>query len=127
MQPMLKLIAPLKMTLICRECNFEIDRDDDNPQHELTNHYDKLHINSFVRGNICLQRLYSGYRFKDKCINRRIFVALQVHSYIDYININNSVNNDKDDVDDLDKTLNELKNNIKEGLKDYIRTNFTQL
>ena len=31
MQPMLKLIAPLKMTLICRECNFEIDRDGDNP------------------------------------------------------------------------------------------------
>ena len=35
MQPMLKLIAPLKMTLICREGNFEIDKDDGNPQHEL--------------------------------------------------------------------------------------------
>ena len=59
MQPMLKIIDSLKKTLICRDCNIEIDSEDDNPQHELTNHYNKFHIQLFVRCNKCLQRLYS--------------------------------------------------------------------
>ena len=59
------------MTLICRECNIEIDNDDDNPQHELTNHYDKFHFTLFDVCNKCLQRLYNGYHFNGKCINRR--------------------------------------------------------
>ena len=100
---MLKTIALLKMTLICRECNTEIHNDDDNPQHELTNHYDKFHIKLFDRCDKCLQRLYGGYHFKENCLNRLTYLTLPVPSYIGYTDINKSVNNNKYGDVDLNK------------------------
>ena len=70
-----------------------------------------------------LQRLYSDYHFKRKCINKRTYATLPVHSYIDYTDNKNCVNNDKDGDIDFNRTLIQLKDNMKENLKEYIRTN----
>ena len=92
----------------------ELDNDNDvNQENELLNPYNKSHSKLFKRCNKYLLKLCSGYHFNDKCIRRRTSSKLPVHSYIDYTSINNSVNNDKgDDDDDLNKTSNELKDNI---------------
>ena len=37
------LILKLKMMIICRGCNIEIDTSNGYPEHELMNHYNKLH------------------------------------------------------------------------------------
>ena len=56
-----------------------------------------------------------------------VYITVQatsiVRSCIDYIDITNGVIDDNDDVDDLNKTLNELKNNLNEDLKECFRTN----
>ena len=67
-----------------------------------------------------MQKLYNGYHFWDRCIDKRTGNISIVHIYNDYTDINNSVNDDKND--DLNKTLIELKDSVKEDLKDYIRT-----
>ena len=100
-----------------------MDDEDDNPEHELATHYNQLYIKLIDRCKKYMQRLYSGYHFKDRCIDKRIGHISLVLSYIDYTDLNNSVTGDKDDVDDLNMTLNDLKDNIKEDLKDYIGTN----
>ena len=84
-----------------------------------------------VRCTKYMQRKYSGYHFKDRCIDNRTGFISSVHRYIDYINIYDNDSNDnidikKDDKDDLNKVLNDLKDNIKEDLKEYIRTNLKQ-
>ena len=107
------------MKLICREGNIEME--DDNPEDELMNHYIIFHIKIIERFYKCLQKLYSGYHFKDKCTHRRTRSISSVLCYIDYTDIINSVNDDKDGDIDLYKTLNELKHNIKDDLKEYIR------
>ena len=123
------------MRLICRECSIEIDTSSGYPEHELMDHYNIFHKNLMVRCTKCMQRIYSGYHFKDRCIDNRTGIISSVHSYIDYIKIYDNVSNDnidinKDDKDDknydLNNVLNELKDNIKEDLKDFIRTNLKQ-
>ena len=85
-----------------------------------------------VRCTKCMQRIYSGYHFKDRCIDKRTGPISSVHSYIDYTDINDNDSNDNininkvDKDDDLNKVLNELKNNIKEDLKEYTRLNLKQ-
>ena len=101
------------MTYMCRECHIEMDDEDDKPGPELATHFYKFHIKLIDRCKKCMQRLYSGYQFKDRYIDKRICIILSVHSYIDYTDINNSVNDDND----LNKTLNELKDTVKEDLK----------
>ena len=101
------------MTLMCIECQVEMDNEDDNPEHELATHYYKFHFELFDRCKKCMQRLYSGYHFKDRCIDKRTCIKLSVHSYIGYTDINNSVNDDFD----LIKISNELKETVKEDLK----------
>ena len=94
-------------------------------------HYNTFHKNLMVRCTKCMQRIYSGYHFKDRCIDNRTGLISPVDSYDDYINIYDNDSNDnidinKDDKDDLNKVLNDLKDNIKEDLKEYIRTNLKQ-
>ena len=110
---MLKFIVPLKITLTFRECQVEMDDDDDNPEHVLATHYYKFHFKLFYRCKKCMQRLYSDYHFKDRCIDKRTCIKLSVHSYFGYTDINNSVNDDYDS----NKILNELKKTVKEDLK----------
>ena len=107
------------MKLICREGKTEMA--DDNPEDELMNHYINFHIKLIERFNKCLQKLYSGYHFRDKCAHRSTCSISSVLCYIDYTDIINSVNDDKDGDIDLYKTLNELKHNIKDDLKEYVR------
>ena len=45
---MLKLIVPLKMTLMCVECNNEKDNDDDDSEKELMIHYNKFKLNFLI-------------------------------------------------------------------------------
>ena len=77
-----------------------------------------------------MHRKNSGYHFLDKGKVNRTGLITSVHSYIDYTYINDSDSNDnigynKDkDKDDLIKTSNELKYNIIENLKDYIKNDF---
>ena len=117
------------MRVICRECNNEIDTSSGYPEHELMDHYNIFHKNLLVRCMKCMQRIYSGYRFMDRCINKCTGIISSTHSYIDYIHIiisNDNIDNnkdDKDDKDDLNKVLNDLKDNIKEDIKEYIRDN----
>ena len=123
------------MRVICRECNNEIDTSSGYPEHELMDHYNIFHKNLMVRCTKCMQRIYSGYHFKDRCIDNRTGLISSLHSYIDYINIYDNDSNDnidinKDDKDDknydLNNVLNELKDDIKEDLKEYIKTNLKQ-
>ena len=95
----------MKMEFICRDCNIEIDNDDDDTKDELMVHCNKFHNELINRCRKFMQKLYNGYRFRD------------------YTDINNSVIDDKDHFDDLNKTLNDLKDSIKADLKEYIRTN----
>ena len=110
------------MTLICRECNIEMDDDDDNPENELASHNNMFHIKLIDRCKKCMQRLYGGYHFRDRCTDKRTYATLIVHSYIDYTDINDCVNDDKNDDIDLNKTLIELKGTVKEDLKAYFRS-----
>ena len=118
------------MEIVCRGCNNEIDTSSGYPEHELMSHIIFFHKKLIERCMKCMQRIYSGYHFKDRCIDKRTDLISSVHSYIDYTNIINSNdnidNNKKDDKNDLNNVLNELKDNIKEDLKEYIRTNLKQ-
>ena len=122
------------MRVIRRECNKEIETSSGYPEHEVMDHY-IFHKNLMVRCTKCMQKLYTGYHFKDRCRDNRTGLISSVHSYIDYINIfdndsNDNIDINKDDKDDknydLNNVLNELKDNIKEDLKEYIRTNLKQ-
>ena len=127
MQPIMLLILKLKMMIICRECNIEIDTSSGYPEHELLNHYNNLHNNLIERCMKYLHRKYSGYHLLDNCKVNKTGLITSVHSYIDYTDIydsdsNDNIDNNKDkDKDDLKKILNELKYNIIEILKDYIK------
>ena len=120
------------MIVIYRECNNEIDTSSGYPEHELMDHYNIFHKNLMVRCTKSMQRIYSGYHFKDRCIDKRTGLISSVHSYIDYTDINDNDSNDNIDINqdnkdnDLNKVLNELKDNIKEDLKEYFRTNLKQ-
>ena len=120
------------MRVICRECNNEIDTSSGYPEHELMEHNNIFHKNLMVRCTKCMQRIYSDYHFKDRCIDNRTGLISSVHSYIDYINIYDNDSNDNIDINeddknyDLNNVLNELKDNIKEDLKEYIRSNLKQ-
>ena len=118
------------MRVICRECNNKIDTGSGYPEHELIDHYNIFHKNLMLRCTKCVQRIFSGYHFLDKCKDKSTNIITSVHSYIDYTKFNNStdnIDNNKDDKDDdLNKVLIELKDNIKEELKEYIRTNLKQ-
>ena len=130
MQPIIIIILNLKIRIIYRERNNKIDTNSGYPDHELMDHYIIFRKNLMVRCTKCMQRIYSGYHFLDKCKDERTNIITSVHSYIDYTNINNgndNIDNKKDDrEDDLNKILNELKDNIKEVLKKYIETNLKQ-
>ena len=43
MQPIVLLFLKLKMMIICRESNIEIDTSNGYPERELMNHYNNLH------------------------------------------------------------------------------------
>ena len=115
------------MEIVGRECNNEIDTSSGYPEHELMSHYNIFHKELMERCTKCMQRIYSGYHFKDRCIDKRTGLISSVHSYIDYTDINDNDSNDNIDInkddkdDDLYKVLNQLKDNIKEDLKEYIR------
>ena len=74
-----------------------------------------------------MQKKYSDYHFLDKCKVNSTCPITSVHSYIDYIGINNNDSDDNIDIsedkdkDDLNRVSNELKDNIIENLKDYIK------
>ena len=117
------------MEIVCREFKNEIDTSSGYPEHELMDHYKIFHKNLMVRCTKCMQRIYSGYHFKDRCIDKRTGLISSIHSYINYTNIinsNDNIDNNKDDKDELNKVLNELKDNIKEDLKEYNRINLKQ-
>ena len=108
------------MEIVCRECNNEIDTSSGYPQHELMSHYNIFHKKLMERCMKCMQRIYSGYHFKDRCIDKAKVLISSVNSYFDYTNIinsNDNIDNNRDDKDDLQKVLNDLKDNIKEDLK----------
>ena len=90
----------MKFEFIYRDCNIEIDNDDDDHEDELMVHYKKFHHKLNNRCRNCMQKLYNGYHFRDSCIDKRTGHKSIVHSYIDYTDISNSVSDDKDDVDD---------------------------
>ena len=120
------------MEIVCRVCINEIDTNSDYPEHELMSHYNIFNKKLMERCMKCMQRIYSGYHFKDRCIDKRTGLISSVHIYIDYTDINDNDSNDNIDInkddkdDDLNKVLNELKDNIKADLKEYIRTNLKQ-
>ena len=74
-----------------------------------------------------MHRTYSGYHLLDKRKVNRTGLITSLHIYIDYTDINNNdsddnIDNNKDkDKDYLNRVLNELKDNIIENLKDYIK------
>ena len=121
------LILKLKMMIICRACNIEIDTSNRYPEHELMNHYNNKHDNLIERCLKFMHRKYSGYHFLDNCKINRTGLITSVHSYIDYTDIKDSdssdnIKNNKDkDEEDLIKVLNSLKDNIIENLTDYIK------
>ena len=129
----MKLIVLLKilqkLTLMCKECNIDLgdendDDNDNNPEDDLMIHYHKSHDKLLKTCRKCVQRLYSNFHFNDSCTDKRTGFILPTHSYIDYSDINYSDDKDRDDdYSHLNKTLNEMKDNIEEGLKEYIRTN----
>ena len=127
MQPIMLLNLKLKMTIICRESNIEIDTSSGYPEHELMNHYDNLHNNLIERCVKCMHRKYSGYQFSDKYKVISTGLITSVLRYVNYTDIYNNVSdNDNDnkkdkDKDDLNKVLNSLKDNIIENLTDYIK------
>ena len=57
------LILKLKMMIICRECNIEIDTSNGYPELELMNHYNNLHNHLIERCMKCMHRKYSVYHF----------------------------------------------------------------
>ena len=83
MQPIMLLILKVKMMIICREFNIEIDTSKRYPEHELINHYNNLHKNSIERYMKCMHRKYSGYHFLDKCKFNSTGLITSVHRYID--------------------------------------------
>ena len=48
----------LKMTLICRKCNIEIDDSGEHPEHELMTHYNNLHKKLLVRCMKCIKKTF---------------------------------------------------------------------
>ena len=60
------LILKLKMMIICRECDIEIDASNGYLEHELMNHYNNLQNNLIERCMKCMQKEYSGAHFLDK-------------------------------------------------------------
>ena len=48
--------SPTKMTLICRQCNIEIDDRSDHPEHELMTHYSNFHNNLIVSCMRCMPK-----------------------------------------------------------------------
>ena len=115
------------MRVICRECNNKIDTSSGYPEHELMDHYNNLLNKLIERCMKYMHRKYSGCHFLDKCKVNRTCLISSVHIYVDYTDINNNDSNDNNDnnkdkdEDDLNNNLNELKNNIIENLKDYIK------
>ena len=91
------------MRVICRECNNEIDTSSGYPEHELMSHYNIFHKKLMERCMKCIQRLYSGYHFKDRCMDNRTGLISSVHSYIYYINIYDNDSNDNIDINKDDK------------------------
>ena len=73
---MLKLIVPS----MCRECNIDLINDDGSPADELMYHYNRFHNKLSNRCRKCMQKLYSGYHFKDRNIDKRTCIILPVHS-----------------------------------------------
>ena len=122
------MLLTLKLKMICIDCIIQTDTSSGYPEHELMNHYNSLHNKLIERCMKGRHRKYSGYDFLDKYKVNRTGLITSVHSYIDYTDINDSdsndnIDNNKDKVkDDLNKTLSELKHNIIENLKDYIKT-----
>ena len=120
MQLTILLILNLKMRVICRECNIEINTNSGYPEHELMDHYNISHKNLIGRCMKFMYKTYSGYHFFDKCKVKRTGLISSVHSCNDYTDFNDNIDNNKDK-DDLDKVLNEIKDNIIEDLRNYIK------
>ena len=97
----------------------KFDDSGDHPDHKLMIHYNNLHKKLVGRCKIFIQKLYSGYHFKDKFRDNRTCVIRSVNSFVDHTDINNTDNDDNigKDNDDLNKILNDLKDTIIEGLK----------
>ena len=112
-----------KTKMICKKCNFQIDTSGGYPEHELMNHYNNLNNKLIERYMKCMHRKNSGFHFLDKGKVKRTGLITSVHSYIDYIEINDGDSNDntdsnkEKDKDDFNEILNELKYNIIENLK----------
>ena len=68
------------MEIVCRECNNEIDTSSGYP--ELMSHYNIFQKKLMERCMKCMQRIYSGYHFKDRCIDKRTGFISSVHCYI---------------------------------------------
>ena len=124
MQLIKLLILKLKMMIICRECDIEIDASIGYPEHELMNHFNNL----YERCMKCMQKKYNGYHFLDKRKVNSTGHITSVPSYIDYTDINNIDSDDNIDIsedkdkDDVNKVFCELKDNIIENFKDYIKS-----
>ena len=125
MQLIIIIILNLKIRVICRECNIEIDTISGYPEHELLDHYSISHKNLMGRCMKCMYKTYSGYHFFDKRNVNRAGLMSSVHSYIDYTDIidndsdshdNTDNNKDKDkDKDFYNEILKKLKYNIIEN------------
>ena len=127
MQLIIILNLNLKLRVICRECNNEIDTSSGYPEHDLLDHYNISFKKLIERCMKCMYKTYSGYQFFRKCKVNRTGLITSVHNYIDYTDTNDSDSNDNIDInkdkdeEDLNKILNELKHNFIERLKDYIK------
>ena len=47
----------MKIEFTCRDCNIEIDNDDDDPEDELMVHYNKFHNKLINRCRKCMQKI----------------------------------------------------------------------
>ena len=124
MQTIILIILHLKMMIIDRECNIEIDNSGDHPEHEQMIHYYNLNYNLIERCMKQTQKQSGDYHFRNECKVNRTGVMSSVHNYLDYTDINNSDNDYNKDEDNLNKVLNELKDGLIEISKDYIKIEF---
>ena len=108
----------LKLKMICREYNIEIDTSSGYPEHELMNHYNSFHNKSIERCMECMHRKYSGYHFSDKCKVNSTGHIISVHSYTDFSDLNDN-NNESENC--FNVFLFELEYNIIEELRNYIK------
>ena len=108
----------LKLKMICRECNFEIDTGSGYPEHELMNHYNSFHNRLIERCMKCMHRKYSGYHFSDKCKVNSTGHIISEHIYTDNTDLNNNINENENDFNNV---LFELKYNVIEELRNYIK------